>query len=518
MKSNIHSVINECTKEVLQTDIQATISAIFAQQNGKINWLMSISADPKLPNSFYPSNANGHTPIDLSLIHEAQTSDPAACRVIAYKQLARKLTNEDRRGETSQVKALMHEWSKLFIEQNNLLYCKAGNNNQLVLLQKYHRLVYKHLQEDMGYLGTERVIELARDRFYWPHMARDIEHYISSMCPCLQWKKPTFLPKAQAKSITTCFPLELISIDFVHLERSTGGYEYLLVIVDHFTRFAQAYPTMNKSAKTAADKIFSDFILRFGFPQRIHHDQGREFENDLFHHLEQLTGIPRSRTTPYHPMGNSQCERFNQTLLAMLRSMADSQKTNWSKHVNKMVFAYNCTKNDATGFSPFELLFGRKPKLPLDVIFGNAQTPLSRKYPDYVKQWKQAMEEAHRIAAEKAGQCAARGRDRYNEKARSSDLQPGDRVLIRNFAEKGGPGKLRSFWEDKIYVIKNRKGPDSPVYEITPENGTGRTRTVHRNLLLPCPCLPYEAPKQVKTEQIKEKIPNRLTIHQNQLL
>ena len=129
MKSNIHSVINECTKEVSQTDIQATISAIFAQQNRKINWLMSISADPKLPNSFYPPNANGHTPIDLSLIHKAQTSDLAIHRVIAYKQLARKLTNEDRRRETPQVKTLMREWSKLFIEQNNLLYRKAGNNN-----------------------------------------------------------------------------------------------------------------------------------------------------------------------------------------------------------------------------------------------------------------------------------------------------------------------------------------------------------------------------------------------------
>ena len=85
MKLNIHSVINESTKEVSQTDIQATISTIFAQQKGKINWLMSTSADPKLPNSFYPPNANGHTPIDLSLIHEAQTIDPAIHRVIAYK-------------------------------------------------------------------------------------------------------------------------------------------------------------------------------------------------------------------------------------------------------------------------------------------------------------------------------------------------------------------------------------------------------------------------------------------------
>ena len=127
--------------------------------------------------------------------------------------------------------------------------------------QKYHQLVYKHLHEDMGHLGTERILEIARDLFYRPHMARDIEHYISSVCQCVHRKKPTFLPKSQAKNITTCFPFELISIDFVHLERSTGGYEYLLVIDDHFTRFAQAYPTTKKSAKTAADKIFSDYIL-----------------------------------------------------------------------------------------------------------------------------------------------------------------------------------------------------------------------------------------------------------------
>ena len=136
------------------------------------------------------------------------------------------------------------------------------------------------------------------------------------------------------------------------------------------TRFAQAYPTRNKSARTAADKLYNDCMLRFGFQARILHDQGREFENKLFHQLYQLCRMSRSRTTPYHRQSNGKAERFNQTLLSMLRTLPEEKKSNWHELVPKVVHAYNCTKSESTGYSQFYLLFGRSPRLPVHIILG----------------------------------------------------------------------------------------------------------------------------------------------------
>ena len=147
-------------------------------------------------------------------------------------------------------------------------------------------------------------------------------------------------------------------------------FKNILVVVDHFTKYAQAIPTQNLTARTTVNALFNNYFMHYGYPLRIHSEQGANFTGNVISKLCKMTGIERSVTTPCHPMGNGVTERFNQTLFNLLGTLDPKEKPDWKSHVGQLVHAYSATKHDSTNHSPFLLMFGREPRLLIDLALG----------------------------------------------------------------------------------------------------------------------------------------------------
>ena len=365
------------TEQIQPGEFKAIVSGISTQSRDTEAWLHAYSTELARAEAHFTNIAIDNI-LSLTKIKEAKRDDISIIRIIHLKTSNQRLSPQQRKNENDWTRCLLNQWDKLYLDENDILKRKFHNQSQLVLplyLATLRYVIYEELHDKMGHLGTDRATHLARERVYWPKMESDIVHYITKVCRCLKQRHPHQRQRAPLQSITSSCPMDLISIDFVHLETSSGGYQYILTIVDHFIRYLQAYATKDNSAKSAAMHLFEDLIPRFGIPSRLLHDQGTEFENGLFHNIEKLCGITRSRTTPYHPETNGQCERMNQTIIGMLRTLEESQKSRLKNSLNHLVHAYNCTRNSSTGYSPYYLLFGREPRLPIDLILQTKQPP-----------------------------------------------------------------------------------------------------------------------------------------------
>ena len=248
-------------------------------------------------------------------------------------------------GMPSEMKAFIRNRAQLVLKHGVLYKIRKVNarTKQLLVIPQSHRQrAIEGCHDQVGHLGQDRVLDLLRDKFYWPGMQADVVSYINSCPRCLRRKSQQ--DKAPLVNIETSQPLELVHLDYLKIEPSKGNIENVLVITDHFTRYAQAFPSKTQTALTTAKLLWNNFILHYGIPEKIISDQGRNFESELIGHLCQLAGVQKLRTSPYHPQTNGQCERFNGTLLNMLGTLTPEQKKDWKSHVPALVHAYNCSQ------------------------------------------------------------------------------------------------------------------------------------------------------------------------------
>ena len=201
--------------------------------------------------------------------------------------------------------------------------------------------------------------------------------------------------------------------------------------------------------------------------------------------LYKIAGVKKVHTTPYHPQGNGQCERFNSTLCNMLGTLSEEEKSDWKSHLGCMTHAYNCTKHASTKYSPYYLMFGRHPRLPIDVEFGlnkpNCSDNSSKSR--YIQKLRRRLNYAFQKASKYSDQQASKYKHSYEKSVKGPQLHENDLVLVKIVAHKERH-KLQDRWEPEEYVVIDQPIAGTPVYKVKPVNGDN-VRTLHRNLLLP---------------------------------
>ena len=197
----------------------------------------------------------------------------------------------------------------------------------------------------------------------WPRMQN---FTLQNVYSALKFKcKPQ---KAEMENMQATYPLQLVYLDYLTIEMTGGGRNvHVLIITDHFTRYAQALVTSSLTAKCTAQVLWDWFVVHCGLPESIISDQDPNFKSDLISELCKLVKVWKLHTSPYYPQTNRHCERFNHTLINMLSTLPQNKKSSWRDMVPTLVHAYNCSRSNATGFSPYYLMYGWNPQLPVDL-------------------------------------------------------------------------------------------------------------------------------------------------------
>lgn len=416
-----------------------------------------------------------------------QRKDSDLLRVIELISKGHKPTPRQRRQEVPGVLRLLSYWPSLSLK-DDVLYKSSHVCDEhvfrVVIPSSHKETVLTMIHDDVGHLGRDKTFSLAQERFFWVGLFNDIDRKVKTCLTCICSKSPHLPQRAPLVNISTTRPLELVCMDFLSLEMSKGGFQNILVVTDHFTKYALAFPTRNQEARTVAKILFDQFIVHYGIPERLHSDMGANFESKVIKHLCALLGIKKSRTTPYHPQGDGVTERFNRTLLSMLKTLDSSHKANWKDHIAPLVHAYNCTRHATTLHTPFFLMFGRTPRLPVDLFLG-----ISTNYGSTITNVQERLASAYQAATTAARQAAKHQAKGYNKKVRGSAIQIGDYVLVKNVGLKG-KHKLANQWKSDKFVVIEQPNPDIPVYKVKREYAND-VKTLHRNMLLPL-ILPFQ--------------------------
>ena len=341
-----------------------------------------------------------------------------------------------KKGSTS--KFILHSDGILYREFQSPVVEYGECIQQVVVPKQYRDQVMKLAHESIlgGHQGPKKTADKVLAHFFWPGVQSDVTRFCHSCDVCQRT-----IPKGRVCKVPLGtmplidVPFQRIAVDIVGpmFPRTDRGNKYILTIVDYATRFPEAVPLPSIEAERVAEALVNVFT-RVGIPKEILTDMGSQFTSGVMQEVSRLLSIRQMTTSPYHPACNGLCERFNGVLKQMLKRMCDEKPRDWDRYVNPLLFAYRETPQESTGFSPFELLYGRNVRGPLAILkelwTGEVAEPETKTTYQYILDLQERLQHTCELAKKELQKSQIRYKSYYDRRARPRKFSVGDEVLL----------------------------------------------------------------------------------------
>ena len=329
-----------------------------------------------------------------------------------------------------------------------------------------------------GHLGAKKTEIRILPNFFWPGLRQDVIRFCRSCDVCQRTVKRGSVKKVPLGSMPLIdTPFKRVAVDIIGpiAPPSEAGHRYILTLVDYTTRYPEAVPLKKITTEAVAEALL-DIYSRVGIPEEVLTDQGTQFMSECMQEVSRLLSIKGLTSTPYHPICNGLVERWNGTLKSMLKRLCQDQPKQWHRLINPVLFAYREVPQESTGFSPFQLLYGRSVRGPGTILkelwTKEVNIPEVKSSYEYVTELRERLEDSLKLAQEELEKSQKRYKRHYDPKAKPRRLEVGDRVLILLPTDSN---KLLMQWRGP-YTVESRVGAND--YRV--KMGS-KTKTYHVN-------------------------------------
>ena len=277
-------------------------------------------------------------------------------------------------------------WESFRLRSGRLYRLTQSQGLALVLTPDYAYKMWTELHSGVfgAHLGVYKTISRLESKYWWPRLNQDVHRWNAACVPCEQKKRPPKTTTVPLKPIPVpTAPFQRIAMDIVGpLPLSNRGNKYLLVFSEYLTRWPEAVAIPDQTAETVANQFVNKIVCRHGCPEVVLTDRGANFTSNLMAEICKLTQSTKTFTTPYHAQTDGVVERLNGTLMQMLSFYVNDRQTDWDEYIELVLFTYRTAKQTSTKASPFQLIYGREPRLPADVFLQQPQSANELSQPD----------------------------------------------------------------------------------------------------------------------------------------